>query len=387
MNWIIPLALLLAAFWTAVIVSWMVTVVLLPVAIWAVARFYLRGDDLSRYDGERPGGEPRPPSDAHFETVELLQRMGENAPKGPRRQRLKRLREAMDQMGEGRGSDAEIRSVDVAGVPGEWVLAPGADPDRRLLYLHGGAFVMGSPMSHRPITARLSEIAGASVLAVDYRLMPEHKRLDCLADCQTAYRWIIDHGPAGPAPVATLFVAGDSAGGNLTLALIAWARDVGLRRADAAVALSPATDATLSSPSILENLDSDHMLGPMFRPFAKLPKTLALWFGWLTTGVRPCDPRVSPAHGNLDNLPPTLVHASEAELLIDDARRYVNKARAAGSPAALETWHHVLHVWHIFEDRLPEAQAAFERIGVFLESVAPRRLSGEPSTPQSLDAG
>jgi len=97
-----------------------------------------------------------------------------------------------------------------------------------------------------------------------------------------------------------------------------------------------------------------------------------LWISWFINRVRPCDPRVSPAHGRLHGLPPTLIHASEAEMLLDDARRYVNKARAAGSDARLQTWHHMVHVWHAFGAALPEASEAFGRIAEFLESVEPR---------------
>jgi len=111
------------------------------------------------------------------------------------------------------------------------------------------------------------------------------------------------------------------------------------------------------------------MLGPMFGRITKLPKSMVAWFGWLSNRMHPCDPRISPLRGDLANLPPTLVHASEAEMLLDDARRYVNKATAAGSEATLETWHHMLHVWHIFEPSMPEAQEAFEHIHRFMQLV------------------
>lgn len=360
-------------------------VLVAALGLWAFTRFYLAGQDLSRFD-RAPGSAlepPREPSVEHYEVLELLKQLPSRQRGRSRRRRIAEMRAAFDQMGD--RTDLEgirIEQADAGGVPGEWVLADCADPDRRLLYLHGGAFALGSPRSHRAITARLSRIAGASVLAIDYRLMPENRRLDCLADCQTAYRWILENGPAGPAPLRTLFVAGDSAGGNLTLAVIAWARDTGLRAADAAVALSPATDATMSGPSILANLDSDHMLAPMARPLTRLPRGIVLWLAWLISRVRPCDPRVSPAHGDLADLPPTLVHASEAEILLDDARRYVNKATAAGSEATLETWPHVVHVWHIFARFLPEAQEAFEHIARFLELCAPRdTAAGTASRP------
>ena len=154
-------------------------------------------------------------------------------------------------------SSVRIIPADAGGVPAEWVLAPNADPQRRLLYIHGGAWTMGSPTSHRRLTAKFSEVANAAVLAIDYRLMPEHPRLAGIEDCRTAWRWMLDHGPDGAAPASAMFVAGDSAGGNLTLSLIAWVRDQGLRAPNAAVALSPATDATLGSPSLKGNLDTD----------------------------------------------------------------------------------------------------------------------------------
>lgn len=353
----------------------LLVVVAIVALLWAVARFHLQGEDLSRFDTPATPGAPPPtePSAEHFEAVELIRGMqAEGQGRMSRRERLRRMRAAADAMSDGVDFGVAFEPVDAGGVPAEWVLAPGADPDRRLLYIHGGAFTLGSPKSHRAITSKLSKIAGASVLAIDYRLMPEHRRLDSLTDCRIAYRWILDHGPQGRAPVRSLFVSGDSAGGNLTLAVIAWARDAGLRAADGAVALSPHTDTTMSSPSLRTNLDTDPMLGPMFTPFARVPRWVLLWISFLMYRVSPADPRVSPVRGDLSGLPPVLVQASEAEVLLDDARRWVAKAKAAGSPARLETWHHPIHVWHIFEQTLPEAKSAFERIAAFLESCAPR---------------
>jgi acetyl esterase/lipase len=238
--------------------------------------------------------------------------------------------------------------------------------------------MVGSPRSHRAITSKFSEIAGAAVLAVDYRLMPEHRRMAGIEDCRTAYRWLLDNGPDGPAPVHALFVAGDSAGGNLTLTTIAWARDTGLRPADGVVALSPHTDTAMASPSLRENLETDHMLGPMFAAVARIPPSIGLWTSWITSRISPSNPLVSPVRGRLEGLPPTLVHASEAEMLLDDARRYVNRAVAEGSAARLRTWHHQLHVWHIFEQSLPEAKEAFADIEAFLAECAPRDTAAGP---------
>jgi len=358
-------------------------IAVLVMLLWAGARFVLAGEDLSRFDAPPAPDAPPPtrPSAEHDEAVATIRRM-QAAQQGrmSRRERTLRMRQAMDAMAEGIDFGVDIVPASAGGVPAEWVLAPGADPDRRLLYIHGGGFVMGSPKSHRAITSTLSKIAGACVLAIDYRLMPENGRLDGLEDCRTTYGWILENGPRGAGPAESLFVAGDSAGGNLTLVLVAWARDAGLRAADGVVALSPMTDATFSSPSMRTNLESDQMLGPALAGFVRLPRFVTLWVALLMSRVPPADPRLSPVRGDLSNLPPILVHASEAEVLVDDARRYVAKARAAGSPVELATWPHTLHVWHIF-DQTPEARAAFEHIEAFLERRAPRtadtRTAGE----------
>jgi acetyl esterase/lipase len=360
-------------------VIWIPGLIVLLALLWAITRFYLDGEDLSRFDavGAATAPPPTEPSPEHHEAVRAIQEMQRESGGASlgSKDGLRRLRERFDAMGDEGPFEATFTTVDAGGVTAEWVCAPDADPDRRLLYLHGGAYVLGSPKSHRAITARLSEIAGAAVLAVDYRLMPEHRRLAGIADCRSAYRWILEHGPEGDAPVSALFVAGDSAGGNLTLSTIAWARDAKLRPADAVVALSPHTDSCMDSPSLRENIATDHMLGPMFAPMARIPRVVGLWTSWFTNRVPPSDPRVSPVRGDLAGLPPTLVHASEAEMLLDDARRWVNKARAAGTDARLRTWHHQLHVWHIFEQTLPEAKEAFADIAAFLDEQAPRGAS------------
>lgn len=342
----------------------------LLVVLAAIEVFYLRGADLSAFD--QPVGERRSTGEAaSAEFKAVLASLGEIAAviKGtPRRQHIALLRDYMDNVFPVTETEVQFTAVDAAGVAAEWVLAPGVDSGRRLLYIHGGAYTMGSPKSHRRLTSKFSEIANAAVLAIDYRLMPEHPRLAGIEDCRNAYRWLLDHGPGGPAPATAIFVAGDSAGGNLTLSLIAWIRDQGLRAPNAAVALSPATDGSLGSPSLKNNLASDPMLGPLFKALAKIPRSLLLWGSWLQNRLPPSDPQVSPVFGNLANLPPLLVHASEAEMLFDDSRRYVNKALAAGSPVTFQTWNHMVHVWQIYHPELPEGREALEEIGKFLQA-------------------
>ena len=353
-----------------------VVVIILLVAggAWGVAMVWLRGESLQGLDqrtGERfsNGDAPGP------ELRAVVARLGEfqSVLKGvPLRERNAVLRKTMDEMFDDRSFDARFVPVDAGGVRAEWVLAPGADPSRRTLYIHGGAFMMGSPRSHRTVTSRFSALTGGAVLAIDYRLMPEHPRRAGIDDCRSAYRWLLDHGPDGAAPASAVFVGGDSAGGNLTLSLLQWVRDQGVRAPDAAVALSPLTDATLASPSMRANVHSDPMLGPLFGPMARVPRWLLLWMGWLQTRIRPCDPLVSPLRGDLSRLPPVLLQASEVEMLFDDSQRFVNRAQAAGSPVRLQRWNHMVHVWQIFNPELPEAEQALAEIGKFLNAAAPR---------------
>ena len=344
-------------------------------AFWGIAVLHLRGEDLSAFDeptGERFSTGARPSA----EIGAVIASLGgvQEALRGvPLRKRNAVLRRYMDGMFAERRLDATFTRVDCGGVPGEWVCAPGADPDRRTLYIHGGAFMLGSPMSHRTLTSAFSTLTGGAVLAVGYRLMPEHPRRAGIDDCRSAYRWIVDNGPAGAAPAAAVFVAGDSAGGNLALSLIAWVRDQGLRAPDAAVAMSPLTDATLASPSLRAHRGSDAMLGPMFGMLARLPQALLLWIGWLQARINPRDPIISPLRGDLSRLPPVLVQVSEIEMLRDDGRRYVNRARAAGSPVRLQSWDHMIHVWQIFNPELTEARDALAEIGKFLADAAPAR--------------
>jgi acetyl esterase/lipase len=348
-----------------------VAILLVLVAVALIHVFHLRGQDLSEFDS--PGGESfdagHEPSDEHDAVVASLAIGTSDMRKAPRKQQTQLMRAYMDNISDGLDLPATFTTVDAGGVPAEWVVSPEGDSTRRLLYIHGGAFMMGSPKSHRNITSRFADKMGLAVLAIDYRLMPENRRIAGVEDCRAAYRWLLENGPDGPAAPERIYVAGDSAGGNLTLSTIAWVRDQGLRQPDAAVALSPATDTTMGSPSLQHNLETDAMLRPMFEGLARIPRSLLLWFAWMHNRISPANPMVSPAFGDLSGLPPTLVHASEAEVLFDDARRYVNRAVAAGSPARLQSWAHVVHVWHMFYPQLTEARQAWDEIGKFIAEV------------------
>jgi len=309
-------------------------------------------------------------SSEHAAIAKTIANDMENPPSEKGRQLILLMRKQLNERGESTKIDSEVRPVDVDGVRAEWVIAPNVIPGHRLLYIHGGAYVMGSPKSHRPIASRFSEATKAAVLSIDYRLMPESKRIDGIEDCRNAYQWIMENGPDGPSQVRKLIVAGDSSGGNMVLSIIAWARDQGLRAADAVVALSPQTDVTLSSPSLRTNVDTDIMQGKSFGPVVRLPHPVSLWVMYLMHGVNPSDPTVSPLLGDLSNLPPTLLQASEAEMFLDDSVRYANKATAQGSVVVVQTWPSTMHAWHAFD--APESDEAFEKIKEFIVHHVPQ---------------
>ena len=366
-----------------------VLAILLVVAaiIWVIAVAFLISPDHLQFD--------QPRHDLHRnraevsvenrEVLRLIAIMQSKLRGESRRKRIHRLRRIFDEGFTGSPLDAaqlgvNITVTDANRVAAEWVMAPDASHDRRLLYIHGGAFAVGSPRSHRMITAALSKACGVAVLAIDYRLMPEHRRKSAIADCQNAYRWILDNGPVGPNAANEIFVAGDSAGGNLTLMLSAWARDANVRRMDAVIAFSPSTDSTLANPSAVKNIGTDPLLGPGLGQLAKLPLEVKTLAALMASLMNPLNPLISPLFGDLSNLPPTLVLASDCEMLLDDSVRYVNKARSHGSPVTLQVWPGMVHVWPMFQHVLPEARRSIDEVAAFIAANrAPASLNDASS--------
>ena len=363
-----------------------VFVILIAVAAlgWAILQLFMSAPDHSRFDQPRHRlhRDPSTVSAENAEVIRLINSMQIELRGVSKRKRLYRLRKIFDEGFTGSPATAEalgvdIEAADAGGVKAEWVVAPGAETDRRLLYIHGGAFAIGSPVSHRMITAALSRSCGVAVLAIDYRLLPEHFRRAAIADCQSAYRYVIEHGPSGPRHADEIHVAGDSAGGNLALMLSAWTRDLGLRCPDGVIAFSPSTDSTLSNPSMTRNIHTDPMLGPGLGPLARLPESLRLLFSAMTGLSNPRNPRMSPLFGNLGGLPPTLVQVSDCEMLSDDTLRYVNKARLQGSPVTVQVWPGMVHVWQMFQHVLPEAAHAIAEVAAFIAANSPRQQEAD----------
>jgi epsilon-lactone hydrolase len=244
--------------------------------------------------------------------------------------------------------------ADAGGVPGEWVVTPASRDDHHILYLHGGGFIIGSPSLYRHVTWRIAAAAEARLLAIDYRLAPEHRFPAALDDVLAAYGWLLRQG-ADPRRIA---VIGDSAGGGLVFSLLLRLRDEGrLPLPAAAVTLSPWTDLALTGLSLRQNARAD--------PFIDVLDMLTI-AGWYLGGADPRDPYASPLYGDPAGLPPTLIQVGSDEVLRDDATRLAERMRAAGCEVALEIWPRMPHVWQLFAEVMPEARRAIAGIGRFV---------------------
>ena len=252
-------------------------------------------------------------------------------------------------------ADVKAEPVTVNGVPAEWVSTPDADPQRVVLYLHGGAYVIGSVNTHRDLVGRISRASGGRVLNVDYRLAPEHPHPAAVDDAVAAYRWLLDQGQA-PAKLA---VAGDSAGGGLTIATLVALRDAGLPMPAAGVALSPWVDLE----GIGESMATAAHLDPMVQK-EHLVRMAKLYLGTHD----PRTPLAAPLYADLSGLPPLYIQVGTAETLLDDTNRLAERARKAGVDVTLEVWDDMIHVFQAFAAMLPEGQQAIDKIGEYLRA-------------------
>ncbi len=250
-------------------------------------------------------------------------------------------------------ADVKGEPVNAGGVPGEWIAAPGADPERVIYYLHGGAYIIGSINTHREMISRLSRAAGARALAIDYRLAPENPFPAAVEDATTAYRWLLS---TGVDPARTV-IAGDSAGGALTVATLVALRDAGEPLPAAAVCLSPWVDMEGLGESMTTNAELD----PTIQREDLLEGAKA-YLG----GAHPRTPLAAPLYADLTGLPPLLIHVGSSETLLDDAIRLAERAKAAGVDASLEVWDEMIHVFQFMAAMLPEGQQAIDRIGEFI---------------------
>jgi monoterpene epsilon-lactone hydrolase len=251
--------------------------------------------------------------------------------------------------------DVDLAEVTAAGVPAYWLSAPGVDPDRVLLYVHGGAYSLGSIRSHGELAARLGRAAGMRVLLPEYRLAPEHPFPAAAEDVLAVWRWLRDEqGQAAE----SIVLCGDSAGGALVMGLLTTVRDAGEELPAAAALLSPVSDLTTSGASMTERADED----PIFTP--EMIRGVAAAY---LAGADPRTPLASPLFAQLKGLPPLMVQVGTAELLLSDAERLAAAAIDAGVDVTLQIGEGLPHVYPIMLGT-PEAATATEQIGQFLSA-------------------
>lgn len=244
--------------------------------------------------------------------------------------------------------------------PAAWIRSPGAARDRVVVYLHGGGFRLGSVASHRALMLRLSEASRCSVLAVRYRLGPEHGFPAPIEDALSAWDWVVARtGDAG-----RVAVAGDSAGGGLALSTMLSLREAGRPLPAACCLMSPWTDLAATGASFTTRAGRD--------PIHQRAMILALAKAYLAaSGADPLEPLASPLHADLAGLPPLLVQVGGRETVLDDSRVLAARARAAGVAVELQVWEEMIHVFQLFADDLPEARDAIAAAGRFLDRHVP----------------
>ena len=252
-----------------------------------------------------------------------------------------------------------VDKFSIDGLPAAWI-SPETDSPTAILYLHGGGYVSGSLATHQMMCADLARSADARVLFVDYRLAPENPFPAALEDARKAYDWLMENGVS----TENIFVAGDSAGGGLSLALTLSLRDAGELLPAGVVCISPWTDLTMSSASHREKARAEMTLHP---------DNLRLWALCYAGEGDLQNPLISPYFAEYagfypsGTMPPLLIQVGGEEVLLDDARVVAEKAKAVGMDVTLSVYEGMWHVWHMMGTMLPEGRDAFDEIGRFVK--------------------
>ena len=275
----------------------------------------------------------------------------------PENPSVEQMRESMEQNARAMRVDDDVQctSVDAGGLSAEWVAKKDYEGDDTILYLHGGGYVMGSIATHRHLAGLIAKASDARGLIIDYRMGPEHPFPAAVEDATAAYRWILEQGIA-PERIA---IAGDSAGGGLTIAALVSLRDAGDPLPAAAACLSPWVDLAATGDSMVSKADEDPMVTKEgIVGFAKM----------YLDGQDPKSPLASPIYADLAGLPPILIQVGTAETLLDDSRRLADAARSAGVEVTLDEWDEMIHVWQYYAPIVPEGAEAVAKIGAFVRS-------------------
>jgi epsilon-lactone hydrolase len=274
--------------------------------------------------------------------------------------------EVMEHTPDARGVTYEKRVV--GGLPGISCTPQGARPGATILYLHGGAYVLGSANAYRHFAGQIAARAKVVVFIAEYRLAPEHHFPAALDDARAAYLGLVESG------AWKIAIVGDSAGGGLALALLSIVQSESVAPV-AAVVMSPWTDLALTGGSLEDRADDDPLLTKEM-----LSKTAASYLD----GHDPRDPLASPLYGALAGRPPIQLHVGTSEVLLDDTRRYAEKARAAGVEAVAHAWEGMTHVFPSSVGTLEAAEKALSLMATFLdERFGARPVAAGPDSRSS----
>jgi len=249
---------------------------------------------------------------------------------------------------------AEVERMDVAGMETARISIPDSVEGRIVLYLHGGGYVFGSIESYTHLAAAIGAAMKADVLLPEYRLAPEHPFPAAVEDGVAAYRWMLENGH----DPERIVIAGDSAGGGLTIATLISLRDAGEPLPACAYVLSPWADLTGSGESIASKVEEDPLLRPDMLEF--------LTTKYLADETDPRNPLVSPVFADLRGLPPLLIHVGSDEIILNDSTRLATEAAEAEVDVTLRCWPDMFHVWQAYHAILPEAREALEEAGAFI---------------------
>ncbi len=250
--------------------------------------------------------------------------------------------------------DTVVERARLGQIKGEWVRVPESQPQRLLLYLHGGGYISGSSETHRPLVAKLCKATGAAALVVDYRLGPEFPYPAALRNAVDAYRFLLGKDFAAN----SIVFAGDGSGGGLAFASMIAARNAGLPMPAACITMSPWVDLTLSGWSILENARTDDFLNWELL-FASARHYLQK--------ANPADMYASPVYGSFHDLPPIMVHTGSREILRDDSSKIGELAAAAAIPVSVEVYDGMHHVFQAHPNA-SEAKVSLARMGQFVRN-------------------
>jgi monoterpene epsilon-lactone hydrolase len=249
-------------------------------------------------------------------------------------------------------ADVVVEGVDANGVRAEWTTTPAADPPRVMMFLHGGGYVSGSIKSHRHMIAQAGREAGTRTLALEYRLAPEHPFPAALEDSLTGYRFLLAQGFLPE----NIMIAGESAGGGLTIATLVSLREAGTALPACAWCSSPWTDLEMTGATMQTKAAVD--------PLIQRPYLHELAAAYLH-GSDPRMPMVSPIYADLRGLPPLLIQVGSDETLLDDAIRLAGVAAAADVRTTLQVWPNMIHAWHLFYAQLADGRRALAEMGAF----------------------